>query len=204
MWQIIKAEYLHTITISKSNALPISFALIIPIFIILGKMDSAIFYLFLVGAILSFLEDNRFYLYQRLPIANKRIALARLIMLGINNIILLAIVIPLVIYLGTNINDNLLKLFAVVGILLLIRVFSFSIFDITSGFLLKKRKYYLSSLLLFGALILAIYAYVLTIYFRKPQMTEIFIVVSFFLVPILSFISIKTFLAKERITVREK
>lgn len=204
MWQIIKAEYLHTITISKSNALPIYFTLIIPIFIILGKMDLAIFYLFSVGAILSFLEDNRFYLYQRLPIANKRIALARLVMLGINNIILLAIVTPLVIYFETDISDNLLKLFAFVGILLLIRVFSFSIFDITSGFLLKKRKYYLASLLLFGALILAIYAYVLTIYFRKPQMTEIFIVVSFFLVPILLFISIKTFLAKERITVREK
>lgn len=204
MWQIIKAEYLHTFTNLNIMIIPYSFLYLLLFYTSDMKSEILVFFIFVGGMILSLHDDNRFYLFTNLPVSNKRIAFIRLIMLTINFTVLLIFVVPTIIIIQTEWIENITRLFTLIGILLLIRLFSFSLFDITSGFLLKKRKYYLASFLLFGVLILVIYAYVLTIYFRKYQMTDIFIVISFFLVPVLSFISIKTFLAKERITVKEK
>lgn len=204
MWHIIKAEYLHT-QISIKNALPLYFTLAALLFIFLGEVDLAIVYLFGAGTVLAFHDDNRFYLYQKLPVLNKKIAKARLIMIGINTIALLAIVTPTIIYFGTDTNGILLKLFAFIGILLLARILSFSLSDITTGFYRHKSKKLLALMLAVVTPVVIAFMSIMTIYFKRPiELKIMFIALSFSLIPIFAYISIRTFIAKERILVKGK
>ncbi len=203
MWNIIKAEYLHTFTNLNIKIIPYSIIYILLFYTSEIKSELLLFYVFAGGIILTLYNDNRFYLFSNLPIANKKIAFIRLQMLGLNFAVLLIVIIPILL-IQENAFENLLKLFATVGIFISIRLFSFSLFDISSGFNSRKKKFHLTLLLLFGILIIIAYSYILTIYFQESRMVETFIYLSVFLVSILSYISTKTFLAKEKITVREK
>jgi MFS family permease len=122
-------------------------------------------------------------------------------MLAINFSFLLVIIIPIIL-IQVNATENLLKLFLAVGLFLLIRLFSFLLFDIISGFSSRKKRLYLTLLLILGTLILGAYSF--TAYFHKHEAIEIMVVLSFLLVPILAYLSVKTFLVKEKIQVKEK
>ncbi len=202
MWQIIKAEYEDALITNFWK----TFGVILMIIIFttsFSDISIMIAYFFVGAIILSFRDEKRYYIYQILPVKPKKIALSRLIMIGINFTVLLLIIIPIM-FVQENTTEYLLKIFPAVGIFIIIRLFSFSLFDITSGFCSRNKKLYLTLLLLFGIMILVAYSSILTIYFRKSEMLEIFILLSFFLIPLSSYISIKTFLSKDVITVKEE
>lgn len=205
MWKIIKAEYLHTISLDKLGIFKAIIGILFLLYIFGEKGDLIIAYLYAAGVVLALPNDRRFYLFQILPVTNKKIAVARLIMLAINYLVLLIITTPFIIFNQTNWVDNLSKLFTLIGILLLIRLFSFSLFDITSGLSAKKREKNLILLFSFVIPIVIVFLSIMTIYILKPELLKIIIIIlSFSLIPIFAYISVKTFLAKERILVREK
>ncbi len=203
MWQIIKAEYVYAFNSINIKIIPYSILYLLLFYSSSIKSELFVFYLFAGGIILALSDDNRFYLFAKLPIANKNIAFIRLQMLVINFSFLLVIIIPIIL-IQENAIENLLKLFLAVGLFLLMRLFSFLLFDIISGFSLRKKRLYLTLLLILGTLIFGAYSYIITAFFRKPEVVEVMVVLSFLLVPILAYLSIKIFLVKEIITVKEQ
>ena len=204
MWKIIKAEYLHTISLDKLGIFKVLIGILFLLYFFGEKGDLIIAYLYAAGVALALPNDRRFYLFQILPVTNKIIATARLIMLAINYLVLLIITTPFIIFNQANWVDNLSKLFTMIGILLLIRLFSFSLFDITSGLFSKKHKKHIILLFSFVIPVVIAFIYIVTAFFRKPELQMILIALSFSLIPLFTFISIRTFLAKERILVGEK
>lgn len=204
MWKIIRAEYLHTLFVDKLRIFSIIIGVFLLSFILKEKVDLIITYFFAGGIVLALHDDKRFYIFQILPIANKKIAIARLMMLAINYSVLIIVVIPFIVYNQINWVDNLSKLFVMIGILLLARLFSFSLFDITSGYLSMKRNRSLFRLTFLLLPIVISFIYITTIYFKKPELKIMLIALSYSLVPLLAFLSVKTFSAKERILVKEK
>lgn len=202
MWQIIKAEYKYSLLTGIWNLIG-ALAIIALISFWNHNLTFAVTYIFFGGIILSFLDENRFYIFQTLPIKPKQIAFARLLMLGINFTVLLVIIIPIIILTQMDLTDTINNLFMFIGGLLIVRIFSFSLLDITSGLFQRKRRKYLFLLFSFIAPIMFVFIYVTTVYFRKPELSKITLVLSYSLIPILAFISVKTFLAKEKITIRE-
>ncbi|MBU0473415.1 MAG: hypothetical protein KKF62_04570 [Bacteroidetes bacterium] len=199
MWQIIKAEYFYTLFAYKWKVLSI-IAGIILLPVVFQDKSLVIIYLFLGVIFLSFYDDNRYYIYQTLPVKSKKIAIARLIMLGINLAVLTILVLPFIIYKQTGRINNINQLLILINGVLLMRLLTFSLFDIISDSWAKKKRIKLT--LLFSLVIsIAIAFSYITIYFKNP---ELIMYLSFSLIPLFAFISIKTFLAKERVVVREE
>lgn len=204
MWQIIKAEYLSSLFTSEWKSIGIVIAVFLYA-VFFQNSSLIVLYFFIGGIILSFWDTNRYYLFQTLPVKPKQIAFARLIMIAINFAVLLIISIPLLLLLTSEFANSILKLFNMVGLLLVIRLLVFSLFDITSGFISNNKTRALFQSFTFITPVVIAYIYITSAFFKRPELLFlIMLILSFCLVPIFAYISLRTFLGKEKITVREK
>jgi hypothetical protein len=189
MWKIIKTEYYYMYNLYGKWLLPFLVLLVLS-----GKIffDFLFNYILIAGAVLTLQNDNRYYMYQTLPIKYVEIAYARIIMLIINFTVL-----TLLFYI-INIIVPLIKfslLFLSVTSLILIRLYTFILFDIISGMRNKTKK---TMYILLFAITLAAIIFLL---FLGQNRIQYYIIAWIFL---LTVISIKTFKLKEFVVVKEQ
>ncbi len=203
MWQIIKAEYQHTLFGNRMQVLTILIIALLVLYIF-PNSSGFILYILLGGTILSFHDDNRFYIFQILPVTPKQIAIARLLMLTINLCVLLLFVSPYILYFSVGFPKTISQLFLLFGLLYNARLVSQFIADVISGCFPKKRRALLFRLALLIIPIIFAFIYVTSIYFKTIYMNTAIMILSYSLIPVLTYVSVKIFEMKERVVVKER
>jgi hypothetical protein len=202
MWQIIKAEYSYTLFQNKLRTLATSFFAIMFLLIFFHGIDLLISYTLFGAIIISLHDDRRFYIYGTLPIKKTAIAITRLVMLSINLSFTTVFFLPIIFY--THIKTSSFILVEI-GILLLVRIFSFILSDTISNYSLNKKKTPLVLISLFIVIIVGLYAKITTYYFQNPdELKWVLIILSYPLALILAIVSVKTFSLKEKVFFKEK
>ena len=210
MWQIIKAEYKYIFSKDTKNIQWLMPFLIVVGATLFGNLTSShselwIIALLFMGIAFTLHDDIRIYLFSKLPIPLVEIAFARLLMLGINvSVVLVVSFLLLYSELVQPFKSNLafINLF---GVAVVVRLVTYCLSDIAIGFdsILKRV------LLILGFLVVFVIPFGLPFLISalradKYGMQNIVIVVSVIAIPILSYLSIKTFTAKEIIIAREE
>ncbi len=210
MWQIIKTEYVYAFTAELKNwqwLMPLLFMVGATLFGGLTRSYSEfwIIGILFVGIAFTLHDDNRIYAFSKLPIPLKDIAIARLLMLGINvfeAFLLSLFLISLELVQPFKSNLAFVNLF---GGAVVVRLIVYCLGDITIGFNSLKKKLFL----IVTFIVLFSIPFFLPFLFNalKTNKYEIHTILTILIpiaIPILSYISIKTFTAKEIITVREE
>ncbi len=209
MWQIINAEYSYIFSKDTKNLqwlMPFSIIAGATLFGNLsGHTELWIIALLFMGITFTLHDDNRIYFFSNLPISLTEIAFARLLMLIMNLSVVLVVSLLLISFgLIQPFKSNLafINLFMVA---IVVRLITYCLSDITIGVISIKKKL----LLIFGFIIVFIIPFVMPFVIfafitNKYGIQNIALIISIIAIPLLSYISIKTFTSKEKITVREE